>query len=109
MANKKVINIVTTTCQPADEDRFNKWYNEVHIPLIRKYKGVKRVARYKVTGDKVQYLAVYHYDSLKDLEAMSNSPEFKAAIAEMNQSWPTGIEILNRQQCELIADWNPQL
>jgi uncharacterized protein (TIGR02118 family) len=105
---KKFINIVTTTCKPAEEARFNKWYNEIHIPMIKKYKGVKRVARYKVlNADNLQFIAVYHFDSIKDFEAMSASPEFKAAIEEMNQSWPNADFIIGRQQSELIQDWQP--
>jgi uncharacterized protein (TIGR02118 family) len=106
MAKKPVINIVTTRCQTRDEGKFNKWYNEVHIPMLKKYKGVKRVARYKILGcETLEYLAVYHFDSLEDFQAFGQSPEFKAAIAEMNQSWPKGIEIVSRQQSELIQDW----
>jgi uncharacterized protein (TIGR02118 family) len=106
MAKNAVINVVTTQCQPQDEARFNKWYNEVHIPMLMKYKGVKAVARYKVIDSKVpQFVAVYHFDSLPDFKAFGESPEFKAAIAEMNQSWPKGIDITARQQCELIKDW----
>jgi uncharacterized protein (TIGR02118 family) len=106
MAKKPMINVVTTQCQPQDEFKFNVWYNEVHIPMLMKYKGVKRVARYKVIDAKVsQYIAIYHFDSLQDFEAFGKSPEFKAAIAEMNQSWPKGIEIIARQQSELIKDW----
>jgi uncharacterized protein (TIGR02118 family) len=106
MAKKPIINVVTTRCHTKDEAKFNKWYNEVHVPMLKKYKGVKRVARYKVLGSETpQYLAVYHFDSVEDFQAFSQSPEFKAAIAEMNQSWPGGIEITARQQGELIQDW----
>jgi uncharacterized protein (TIGR02118 family) len=106
MAKKAYIHIVTTQCQPKDEAKFNKWYNETHIPMLKQFKGLKRVARYKVTNlDKPQFLAVYHFDSIEDFKTYQASAELKAAIAEMNQSWPTGIEILNRQQCELLAEW----
>jgi uncharacterized protein (TIGR02118 family) len=106
MAKKHVINIVTTQCPPEDDARFNKWYNEVHIPMLMKYKGVKRVARYKVLDDKgPQYMAVYHFESMQDFQDFGKSPEFKAAIEEMNQSWPKGIQITGRQQSELIQEW----
>jgi antibiotic biosynthesis monooxygenase (ABM) superfamily enzyme len=32
MADEIVVNIIETKCQPEDEEKFNKWYNEVHIP-----------------------------------------------------------------------------
>ncbi|HSW57921.1 MAG TPA: EthD family reductase [Dehalococcoidales bacterium] len=106
MAKKPIMNVITTRCQPQDEPRFNKWYNEVHIPMLMKFRGVKAVARYKVLDSQSpQYIAVYHFNSLDDFKAFGASPEFKAAIEEMNQSWPKGIEIVSRQQSELIQEW----
>jgi uncharacterized protein (TIGR02118 family) len=106
MAKTPIINIVTTQCQLQDEAKFNKWYNEVHIPMLMKYPGVKTVARYQViNGKPLQFVAIYRFDSLQDYEAFGKSPEFKAAIEEMGQSWPKGIEIIARQQCELIKEW----
>lgn len=89
MAKSRVINIVATECVPADEAKFNKWYNEVHIPMLMKFKGIKKVTRYKVLDDgkgKGQYLAVYEYDSKEDMAALNASPEFKAAIEEMTET-----------------------
>jgi uncharacterized protein (TIGR02118 family) len=106
MAKKHMINIVTTQCQPQDEARFNQWYNGTHIPMLMKYKGVKRVARYKILGTEgPQFIAVYHFESKQDFDSFTHSPEFKAAIEEMNQSWPQGINITSRQQSELIQEW----
>jgi hypothetical protein len=48
MPGKPVINIVATRCQPVDDEKFNRWYNEVHIPMLLKYKKLLGVARYKV-------------------------------------------------------------
>jgi uncharacterized protein (TIGR02118 family) len=89
MAKSRVINIVATECIPADEAKFNKWYNEVHIPMLMKFKGIKKVTRYKVTDesqDKPKFLAIYEYDSKADMAAINTSPEFKAAIDEMNET-----------------------
>ena len=108
MADKPFINIVGTACPPQDEERFNKWYNEVHIPLLCKYKGLKGVTRYKIASQSAgaaQYIAVYNFDSLKDFEAFGKSPEFSAAIKEMNESWPQGISIVSRVQYERIFNY----
>jgi antibiotic biosynthesis monooxygenase (ABM) superfamily enzyme len=90
MSKDRIINIVATECIPGDEVKFNKWYNEVHIPMLMKFKGIKKVTRYKVMGEsteKGKYLAIYEYDSAKDMAALNTSPEFKAAIEEMNDTW----------------------
>lgn len=108
MANRPIVNIVTTQCNPKDEARFNKWYNEVHIPMLMKYKGVKGVTRYKTSAEKAEkptFIAIYKFDTAKDFENFGKSPEFAAAIAEMKQSWPQGIEIVSRAQHELIQEW----
>ena len=40
MAKARYLNIVGTECVAKDEAKFNKWYNEVHIPMLLKYKGL---------------------------------------------------------------------
>ncbi|MHB8105500.1 MAG: EthD family reductase [Dehalococcoidales bacterium] len=90
MSKTRIINIVATECAPKNEAKFNKWYNEVHIPMLMKFKGIKKVTRYNITeakAPKPRFLAVYEYDTKEDLEALSKSPEFQAAIAEMQETW----------------------
>jgi len=108
MANKPVINIISTQCQPQDEEKFNQWYNEVHIPMLLKFKGLKGVTRYKVAGEPSQpprFMAVYKFASQKDLEAFQKSPEAAAAIKDMQESWGKRVELTSRTLCELIKEW----
>lgn len=108
MAGKYILNIVATGCQPKDEERFNKWYNEVHIPMLLKYKGVIGAARYKIVNETAQqpkYIALYKFASQKDCDGLSKSPEFAAAIKEMRESWGNGIEIKYAANYELIQEW----
>jgi heme-degrading monooxygenase HmoA len=89
VAKARFLNIVGTECQARDEAAFNKWYNEVHIPMLLKYKGLKKVTRYKVMGDvkdQAKYLAVYEYDTQEALNGMAASTEFKDAIDEMTET-----------------------
>ncbi len=89
MAKARIINIVATECKPEHDTEFNKWYNEVHIPMLLKYKGIKKVTRYKEMNNegKPRYLAVYEYDSKADYDGLNKSSEFQAAIAEMQETW----------------------
>jgi uncharacterized protein (TIGR02118 family) len=108
MANKPVISIVTTQCQPQDEEQFNKWYNEVHIPMLRKFKGLKGVARYKAINEPAglpRYAAIYRFASQKDFEAYEKSSELAAAIKEMQETWGQRIELTSRVPYELIKEW----
>jgi uncharacterized protein (TIGR02118 family) len=89
VAKARIINIVATECVPEDDAKFNKWYNEVHIPMLMKYKGIMKVTRYKILEakqEKPRYLAVYEYDKKEDLDKLTASPEFKAAIEEMQET-----------------------
>jgi uncharacterized protein (TIGR02118 family) len=91
MSKARILNIVATESPPGQEAKFNKWYNEIHVPLLFKYKGLKKVTRYQIMGkgggQGATYLAIYEYDSEDEMNAFSRSPEFKAAIDEMNQTW----------------------
>jgi quinol monooxygenase YgiN len=85
------VNLITTKCRPQDEERVLKWWTEIHIPLLLKFKGLKSVTRYKLaTDDKnaAYYLAVQEFGSKEDLDAYNKSPELAAVRAEMKQSWP---------------------
>jgi len=105
----KIINMVATECQPEVEEKFNKWYNEVHIPLLFKYKGMKKVTRYKImnkTGDFPTYLAIYEFESVPEYQAYTNSKELADGRAEMKETWKDGgWEIKWRVQYEEMKAW----
>ncbi len=108
MADKPIINIVGTRCQPADDAKFNKWYNEVHIPMLFKSNKLKSVTRYKIVGEssgQPTYIAIYHFDSQKDFQEFGKGPEMEAARKEMQESWGQKIEIASRVQYEVIKEW----
>ena len=108
MAEKSIINIVATQCQPVDEGKFNKWYNEVHVPMLMKNKLLKGVTRYKSISESSsapRYIAIYRYNSVKDFETFNKSPELAAAIKEMGETWGQKIELTSRIQYELIQEF----
>lgn len=110
MTSKPLMNLVATQCRPQVEEKFNKWYNDIHIPMLFKFKGMKEVTRYKplqTPGDKGPiYVAVYLFESPSAFEAYGKSPELAEALAEMKESWPDGgFEIVSRVQYEPIKTW----
>lgn len=109
MANKPVLNIIGTRCRPEIEEKFNKWYNEVHIPMLLKFKGLKKVTRYKISKSAPEfpeYLAIYEYPSKEVYEAFSASKELADALAEVKQTWKPGEwDIVWRVQYEAIKSW----
>jgi uncharacterized protein (TIGR02118 family) len=107
MPDKPIINVVSTQCQPADEVKFNKWYDEVHIPMLFKSKKLLKVARYKVieTGKPPRFLAIYNFASLKDFEEFGKGPEMDDAKKDMQATWGQKVEVTSRVQYELIREW----
>jgi hypothetical protein len=111
MANQPVLSIVGTACQPKDEAKFNRWYNEVHIPMLLKYKGLLGSARYQITDPaqaQPKYIALYRFAGQKEAEGMNKSPEFQAAIKEMQESWGNGIEIKYASNYAVIKEFPPR-
>jgi hypothetical protein len=49
---------------PAREDDFNRWYEEEHLPDVRKrFPQITSAHRYRATdGQEPRYLVVYEYD-----------------------------------------------
>jgi len=109
MENKPVILIVGTRCTPEKEEKFQRWYNEIHIPLLFKFPGMTGVKRWKLLaeGDEYpQYLAIYEFESQSAYEKFLNSPEREAATQEMNETWKEGkFEVVWRVQYGVLNTW----
>ena len=109
MENKAVINVVATRCRPEVEEKFNKWYDEVHIPLLFKFKGMKEVTRYKIlkdTGEYPTYLTLYLFENREDYEEYAASPELAAGREEMAETWKDGgFDIEWRVPYEAVKTW----
>jgi antibiotic biosynthesis monooxygenase (ABM) superfamily enzyme len=91
--SKPVFNIVATECKPEVEEKFNKWYDEVHVPMLKKFKRMKSVKRCRALQEGTNYptyLAIYEFENAKDLAAFRNSPEMAAARDEMKETWKDG-------------------
>jgi hypothetical protein len=81
----------------------------VHIPMLFKYRGMKKVTRYKLlkkSGEFPPYLAVYEFESRPEYEAYESSPEIIEARAEMKETWQGGgFEIKWRVQYQELKTW----
>jgi formylglycine-generating enzyme required for sulfatase activity len=76
------VTVVRAEFKAGKEAEINNWYNNTHIPLIMKYPGVKKAARYQKIGasDDINatamstYLALYYYPTKADQDSMATSP-----------------------------------
>jgi len=104
-----VINVVGMRCKPDEEARFNKWYDETHIPMLMKFKNLLAVARFKILKEKPDYpnyIAIYQFVNRESYEAYEKSLELAEATAERNASWPNGLDRVWRVQYEFLSDWH---
>ena len=68
--------LFATNVAPGQEEEFNRWYNEEHIPLLTAIDGCLAARRYHMPGGKHRYLAMYHLAS-PDVQA---TPAWKQAV-----------------------------
>jgi antibiotic biosynthesis monooxygenase (ABM) superfamily enzyme len=109
METGRIINIVATGCHPDDEAKFNKWYDEIHIPMLLKFDGMLGVIRYRLCGGgegQAKYLAVYEFKNQAAMDGFQKSAELAAAREEMSETWKgRAFEIKWRAQYEPLKTW----
>ena len=106
METKQMIMIVATQCQLGEEKEFNKWYDEIHMPLLLKFKGIRKATRYQVVNENEEfpkYLAIYEFESKEIYEACKKSPKLAATLSK---PWKKGEpELRWRMECEHLRTW----
>jgi len=114
MKAEHVINIAGTVCPPEADEVFNKWYDEKHIPINMKFKGLIAVTRYRIVRsteyatvkDYPQYLTTYKFKDLANFEVWNTSPELAAASEDIPRLFTEiGVDLLWRVQYESIRTW----
>ena len=103
MANR-IIQIVASQSTPDKEDEFNRWYNEVHLPMLFGFKGVKQASRYKyigLPGDSPKYLAIYEFESEEALTCDEFVNKSASPWTKWVRSWYT------RKVCTLYRQIYP--
>jgi uncharacterized protein (TIGR02118 family) len=108
MKAPRVTTIVAIDCGPEDEKKYNKWYEEVHIPMLMKFKGLLGVTRYRMLGEGTnpKYLTMLEFESKEDYEAYEKSPELAAARAESRETWKDKpLPLRWRVPYELLRTW----
>jgi hypothetical protein len=110
MAAHQIIQIVASQSSPEKEKVYNKWYTEVHVPMLFGYKGLKQASRYKLIGDNKnvsRYLAIYEFDDAESMAAFSESKEFAEAVKDFeNRKEAVGFDMKWAASYELIKTYN---
>jgi antibiotic biosynthesis monooxygenase (ABM) superfamily enzyme len=91
--DKKGLFIVMAKVNPEDEDAFNRWYNEEHLPrALERFPGVLSGRRYKILEgeDEYKFLALYEFESYDKMHAAVNSDIIKQLVKEYNEAFGEG-------------------
>ena len=93
---------------PELEEQFNKWYNESHVPLVLKCKGVRGATRYRLMhgdGEQPTHVAKYLFEDRDAFEEYLSNSE-PAHRAERKEMWPDEIfDVKWRAAFEVIENW----
>jgi len=86
-----VLFVVKATVPKDQEEAFNRWYNEEHIPLVLQYKGAVSARRYKaILGEeKYQYMAVYEFKDEVSFWRLMESEHFKMLKENFDSNFGT--------------------
>lgn len=109
MENGSVIQIAGIRPSPHLKEKVLKHWEETHIPMLLKFRGLKKVTRcnilnpvegypeYLTVLKKLkpvegypEYLAISEFDNEQAFRDYENSPELAAATAESRETWKGG-------------------
>ena len=95
-----MIRLLVLYGHPKDPAAFDKYYQEVHIPLAKRMQGLKKWTIGKVLGtpdgqpSPYYYIAELYMESRADFEKLLASPEGQAAVADVPNYATGGVTFL---------------
>jgi uncharacterized protein (TIGR02118 family) len=86
-----VLFMVKATIPKDKEEAFNRWYNEVHVPMFLQFNGAVSARRYKaILGEeKYQYIAMYELKDEATFHKLMESDHMKALRADFDAKFGT--------------------
>ena len=122
MQTKPVIHVVGLEYRPEAEEEFNRWFDDVHVPMMLKCPGVIGITRYELVteggvqshdlkdkGAEVEYpkaLAIMEFESVEAVQRYESSPERAEALEETKETWKDGgMSVKWRVQYQTVDTW----
>ena len=103
-----MVRLLVLYGHPENPEAFDRYYHEIHIPLAKRLKGLKKWTIGKALGSPAGEPAAYYYvadlyaDSREDIEAILASPEGKAAVEDVPKFASGGVTFLYTEVEEVI-------
>ncbi len=95
-----MIRLLVLYGQPTDPAEFDRYYHEVHIPIARKMKGLKKwtIGKAIATPDGLPspyyLIAELYMNTRSDFDLLLASPEGQAAVADVPKFATGGVTFL---------------
>jgi uncharacterized protein (TIGR02118 family) len=83
-----MVKLVALYKKPPESEEFDKHYDAVHIPLVRKYPGLRKLEVTRITGapigeTKFHVMSEMYFDSREAMDAALSSQEGKAVARDL--------------------------
>ena len=83
-----MVKLIALYRKPADPEEFDKHYDEVHTPLVKKMPGLRKLEITRISGapigeTKYHLMCEMYFDSVDSLNAANASPEGKATARDL--------------------------
>lgn len=98
--NSEVVKLTVIYGHPDDPNAFETYYNSTHASIAAKMKGVSRMELTKFEsspdGSPIEFyrMAELYFPSVEAMQETLNSPEGKAALADVNSFATGGISVI---------------
>ena len=103
-----MIRLMVMYGHPKDPAAFDRYYQEVHLPIARKIKGFTRWTVGRVTGTPDGKPAPYYYfadlfaESRQAMEAILASPEGQAAVKDVPNFATGGVSFVYSDVAQIV-------
>ncbi|MFN0156828.1 MAG: EthD family reductase [Bacteroidota bacterium] len=83
-----MIKLIALYRKPADVESFNKHYDEIHTPLVKKYPNLRKLEITRITGapigeSKFHVMAEMYWDDKDTMDRSLGSPEGRAVAKDL--------------------------
>ena len=111
MEKNTVMNLSGFHIKPGEEHEFFKWYDEVHIPMLLKFPGLKKVSRGEIAKGDDKYpffLTVFEFEDSQAFDRYVKSPELAEAHQDATErsALKNDREGMWRVQYKITRTWN---
>lgn len=118
MSRKPVIWTVGLQCRAEDEEKFNRWYDDVHVPMLLKGGHVTKVTRYEVAtaGHDVvpgtikcpKYQTIYEFEDSDKFESWMKGEARAEAGRDKAETWGDRVyEVIWAARYDVTTTWAP--